>query len=320
MANIDRIVSVQIALNTAGISKEGFSTLLVVGASTLSLARVSTYRSAVEMTDDGYAETDPLYLAAVDFFSQIPHPTVLKIGRRQVDSVDITVKNVLQENGVYSVTVASADGSNTYSYTVQNGDAAADILQGLETAMAGDTVVTAAYANDALTLTNNVAGTAFTVKADKNLTITNAAPSETIAETMAACMAYDSDFYGVALTSRADADILAMAAWAEANGKFTCTPDIMKAADGADVLYTDVWASMGQEGEAAKRRVAFEGYQINSKVYGAANEGAMVLHCLPAHKGEEITADVFEAHANEIFDEAENRLHAQKAVMVLLMK
>jgi ornithine carbamoyltransferase len=66
--------------------------------------------------------------------------------------------------------------------------------------------------------------------------------------------------------------------------------------------------------------VAFEGYQINSKVYSAANEGAMVLHCLPAHKGEEITADVFEAHANEIFDEAENRLHAQKAVMVLLMK
>ena len=114
-----------------------------------------------------------------------------------------------------------------------------------------------------------------------------------------------------------DADIIK---WAEANGKFTCTPDIMKAADGADVLYTDVWASMGQEGEAAKRRVAFEGYQINSKVYGAANEGAMVLHCLPAHKGEEITADVFEAHANEIFDEAENRLHAQKAVMVLLMK
>ena len=94
----------------------------------------------------------------------------------------------------------------------------------------------------------------------------------------------------------------------------------MKAAAGADVLYTDVWASMGQEGEAAKRRVAFEGYQINADVCNAANEGVMVLHCLPAHKGEEITADVFEAHANEIFDEAENRLHAQKAVMVLLMQ
>ena len=239
MANIDRIVSVQIALNTAGISKEGFSTLLVVGASTLSLARVSTYRSAVEMTDDGYAESDPLYLAAVDFFAQIPHPTVLKIGRRQVDSADITVKNVLPENSVYRVIVASADGSNTYTYTVQNGDAGADILQGLETAMAGDTVVTASYADDALTLTNITAGTAFTVKVDKNLTVTNAAPSETIADTMAACVAYDSDFYGVALTSRADADILAMAAWAEANGKLygTCVSgsDVLDGADNTDI-------------------------------------------------------------------------------------
>lgn len=239
MANIDRIVSVQIALNTAGISKEGFSTLLVVGASSLSLARVSTYRSAVEMTDDGYSESDPLYLAAVDFFAQIPHPTVLKIGRRQVDSADITVKNVLPENSVYSVTIASADGSNTYTYTVQNGDAGADILQGLETAMAGDTVVTASYADDALTLTNNVAGTAFTVKADKNLIVTNAAPSETIAETMAACVAYDSDFYGVALTSRVDADILAMAAWAEANGKLygTCVSgsDVLDGSDNTDI-------------------------------------------------------------------------------------
>lgn len=114
-----------------------------------------------------------------------------------------------------------------------------------------------------------------------------------------------------------DGDIIA---WANANGKFTCTPDIMEAAKGADVLYTDVWASMGQEGEAAKRRIAFEGYQINADVCAAANEGVMVLHCLPAHKGEEITGDIFEAHADEIFEEAENRLHAQKAVMVLLMQ
>ena len=239
MANIDRIVNVQIALNTAGISKEGFSTLLVVGASTHTLARVSTYRNAVEMTDDGYAETDPLYLAAVDFFSQIPHPAVLKIGRQQIDSVDITVKNVLEEDGVYTLTVASADVTNTYTYTVQNGDAAADILQGLETAMAGDTVVTAAYANDTLTLTNITAGTAFTVKADKNLTVTNAATSETIAETMAACVAYDPDFYGVAMTSRTDADILAMAAWCEANGKLygTCVAgsDVLDGADNTDI-------------------------------------------------------------------------------------
>ena len=90
----------------------------------------------------------------------------------------------------------------------------------------------------------------------------------------------------------------------------------MEAAEGADVLYTDVWASMGQEEEAELRKKIFAGYQINSEVMAVANKDAMVLHCLPAHREEEITSEVFEAHANEIFDQAENRLHAQKAVLV----
>ena len=101
---------------------------------------------------------------------------------------------------------------------------------------------------------------------------------------------------------------------------FTLTGDCLEAAAGADVIFTDVWASMGQEGEAEKRRAAFKGYQVNGALLAAANPGCMVQHCLPAHRGEEITAEVFEAHAQEIFDEAENRLHAQKAVMVTLMK
>ena len=103
-------------------------------------------------------------------------------------------------------------------------------------------------------------------------------------------------------------------------GKFTLCRDPKEAAAGADAMFTDVWASMGQEGEAQARRAVFEGvYQINSELMALTNPGCMVQHCLPAHRGEEITADVFEAHANEIFDEAENRLHAQKAVMYLLM-
>ena len=103
--------------------------------------------------------------------------------------------------------------------------------------------------------------------------------------------------------------------------KFTLCRDPKEAAAGADALFTDVWASMGQEGEAQKRRAVFEGiYQINDELMAVANPGCMVQHCLPAHRGEEITAEVFEAHAGEIFDEAENRLHAQKAVMYLLMK
>lgn len=103
-------------------------------------------------------------------------------------------------------------------------------------------------------------------------------------------------------------------------GKLLITDDIPQAAKDADVLYTDVWASMGQEGEADLRRKAFAGFQINDSVMAVAKPDAIVLHCLPAHREEEITAKVFEAHANEIFEEAENRLHAQKAVMVKLMK
>lgn len=108
--------------------------------------------------------------------------------------------------------------------------------------------------------------------------------------------------------------------WANENGKFTCSSDILECAKGADVLYTDVWASMGQEEEKSEREKIFKGYQINDDVMGVANDNAMVLHCLPAHREEEITAKVFEEHANEIFDEAENRLHAQKAVLVKLMQ
>ena len=104
------------------------------------------------------------------------------------------------------------------------------------------------------------------------------------------------------------------------NFKFSLHRSPKDAAVGADAVFTDVWASMGQEEEKAIRAKAFEGYQINDELMALTNPGCMVQHCLPAHRGEEITAEVFEAHADEIFDEAENRLHAQKAVMYLLMK
>ena len=92
-------------------------------------------------------------------------------------------------------------------------------------------------------------------------------------------------------------------------GMFEMTTDPLKAAENADVVYTDVWASMGQEEEKAIREKAFAGIQINAELMEKTNKDCMVLHCLPAHRGEEITADVFEAHADEIFEEAENRLH-----------
>ncbi|MBQ4250186.1 MAG: ornithine carbamoyltransferase [Clostridia bacterium] len=101
--------------------------------------------------------------------------------------------------------------------------------------------------------------------------------------------------------------------------KLLVTSDIAKAAKDADVLYTDVWASMGMEAEVEERNRAFKDFQINAEVMKYAKPDAMVQHCLPAKRGQEITDEVLEAHANEIFDEAENRLHAQKAVMVKLM-
>lgn len=109
--------------------------------------------------------------------------------------------------------------------------------------------------------------------------------------------------------------------FAKDNNDFSLFTEPLEAASGADVIFTDVWASMGREGEAQQRKAVFGGkYQINNELLSAANSGCMVQHCLPAHRGEEITAEVFEAHADEIFDEAENRLHAQKAVMVSLME
>lgn len=109
--------------------------------------------------------------------------------------------------------------------------------------------------------------------------------------------------------------------YAVPTGNFTLCRDPKEAAKDADVIFTDVWSSMGQEGEAQQRRKAFEGiYQVNDELLSVAKADCMVQHCLPAHRGEEITAEVFEAHANEIFDEAENRLHAQKAVLVKLME
>ena len=101
---------------------------------------------------------------------------------------------------------------------------------------------------------------------------------------------------------------------------FTVTTSPSEAAKDADVLITDVWASMGHEEEALIRAKAFEGFQINKELMAVADKNAMVLHCLPAHRGEEITAEVLEEHADSIFDESENRLHAQKAVLVKLMK
>jgi len=105
-----------------------------------------------------------------------------------------------------------------------------------------------------------------------------------------------------------------------AGTKVVVTTSIEEAVRGADVVETDVWASMGQEEEAEKRRRDFEGWQVDKRVMSMANSDAIFMHCLPAHRGEEVAAEVIDSPQSVIFDEAENRLHVQKAIMYSLMK
>ena len=118
-----------------------------------------------------------------------------------------------------------------------------------------------------------------------------------------------------------DADVVAFARQeAEASGgRITLLDDARAAAAGADVLYTDVWTSMGQESEAAKRRLDFQGFQVNAALIGLAKPDVLVMHCLPAHRGEEITDEVLDGPHSIVYDQAENRLHVQKAILATLL-
>ncbi len=119
---------------------------------------------------------------------------------------------------------------------------------------------------------------------------------------------------------RADAVKWARDRAALTGGSLTITNDPAEAGFGADVIYTDVWASMGQEAEAEERRTLFRPYQVNQALFARANSGAIFMHCLPAHRGDEVTDDVIDSPHSVVFQEAENRLHVQKAIMLELMK
>lgn len=219
MGSLERIVNCQISLNTTGLSVEGFNTMLVVGSHAHSLARVETYTQASDMITAGFSDTDPVYLAAVDAFSQTPRPRQVKIGRRQAASVAVTVAS-LTSAGVYKLTVSSLDDNSNvvekvYSYT-NAGGTAGDILTGLKTQIDADStaVVTAAISDNTLTLTTT-GGDAFAVATSANMAQSVASVTETIPQTMAAIQSYDNDWYGWVLASRTQADIIAAANWTE---------------------------------------------------------------------------------------------------------
>jgi ornithine carbamoyltransferase len=119
---------------------------------------------------------------------------------------------------------------------------------------------------------------------------------------------------------KADATEWAARTAARTGGSCTVTSDPVEGVRGADVIYTDVWASMGQEAEAEARKRVFLPYQVNEAMFAHAAKDASFMHCLPAHRGEEVTAGVIDSDRSIVFQEAENRLHAQKAIMVELMK
>jgi hypothetical protein len=219
VGDISRIVNVQISLNTTGISVEGFNTMLIVGAHAHSLARVETYTAASDMIAAGFSDTDPLYLAAVDAFSQTPRPRQVKIGRRLADAVDVQAKKVTSA-GTYKVTISTKDTdgnvtSTPYTYT-NSGGTASDIALGLKALIDADSsaAVTATQLGDVLTLTG-VSGDSFKVEVSSNMSMGVKTVTETIAETMAAIVKGDNDWYGWVLTDRTPATILAAAAWTE---------------------------------------------------------------------------------------------------------
>lgn len=241
MANIDRIVNVQISLNTTGISTEGFSTLLCVGPHMYGLTRVSTYTDPNQMIEDGFSADDALYRMVSDAFAQTPSPAQVKVGRQQVDGFTLMVGQ-LGATSTYTLTVSNtlSDGTirkKEYTYTNSSGSES-DILKGILQAITSDSdaVLTdneEQAAEETLTelhLEAKNPGTAFSVKVTSNLQIAMDDITETIAVSMAKIVTSDSDFYGVALASRVDEDILAMAEWAEANEKLFGTAT---AADGA---------------------------------------------------------------------------------------
>lgn len=224
MANLDRIVNVDISLNTTGVSTEGFSTILCVGPHLHSLPRVSTYTSADQMLEDGFSADDPLYKMVSAAFSQTPSPAVVKVGRRQVNSCTVTVAQI-GATSAYTLTVSGyGDDGNvtekTYSYTNDEGSSE-DVLQGLSTAVTGDesALISASYSDGVLTLQAKDPSKPFALNASSMLSVDLGSITESVAQTMAAIMNSDSDFYGVAFTSKVQDDVLAMAEWTESAGK-----------------------------------------------------------------------------------------------------
>lgn len=246
MANLDRIVSVAISLGTQAITENSFSDMLILGEHTLSPGRVMVITGADELLDMGLPATDPLYRAAVSAFSQIPAINQVYIGRRQVDSTAVTVGAAV-EGSVYRIELSWFDPDTNelqsvpFSFTALSDSTPTTIATALAAAINGnaDVPVTAVGAGAVVTITNDVAGTGYGVEITSNLTMANAASTETITEALGAVGNFPANWYGLVITSRDQDDVLEAAAWAEANKKLFGTASsstaILNAASTTDI-------------------------------------------------------------------------------------
>lgn len=224
MANIDRIVKIDIALNTTGISKEGFSTMMIVAPHCHTLGRVATYTSADQLLDDGFKSTDKAYKMAVAAFSQIPRPALIKLGRQKVNGGVVTVGSV-SSTGKYTVTVSTKDSNGNvtkkdYSYTNNKGSVS-EILAGLvgEFTKDTDSLLDAVVENDSVKLTTKDSESVFAISVSKMLTFIEAESTEPIADTMSAIVGSDNDWYSLHTTYRTQEEVLEFAEWTEAHTK-----------------------------------------------------------------------------------------------------
>lgn len=247
MANIDRIVNVLISLQSTGINKITFDTMLVAGPHVLGLERVRSYTSASAMLTDGFTSSNPLYLAVADAMSQTPRPRQVKVGRRQVDTVTLSIDSVANSTA-YSLSIQklATDGSTTtltYEYTSDSSATAAEIAAGLQALIDADSTcpVDASVSTNDLVLTNKVAGTAFAVVLPGSMSVKTAAAADDVADDLTAINAEDSDWYGFGITSRVSSDIQDAAAWAETETKLfgyaTAEAGAISAASSSDTPY-----------------------------------------------------------------------------------
>lgn len=225
MANIDRVINVNIALNTAGISSEGFSTMMVIGPHAYGLERVLNVTDSDELLELGFDASSPIYIAVNDAFSQTPRPREVKVGRMQCDTTKIKLAGDVAIGMEYSVTINTLDEAYNLveketSYVAVEGDTAVSVLEAIASVIAQDAGYNASVVGEEMVIKASDPNNSYYVSVNGMLEVTGFERANiSLAENMALITAADDDFYGIIYTSRKQADILEMADWVEAHTK-----------------------------------------------------------------------------------------------------